>query len=513
MSGDRVIVVGGGIGGLVAALELAGRGLEVTLFEAASGPGGKMREVRVGDLPQDAGPTVFTMRWVFDSLFADMGALLTDYVSMRPAEILARHAWSERERLDLHADFERSVDAIGEFAGASEARRYRDFSAAAERIYRTLEQPFICASMPGPLSLVRAAGWRGLGDLWQIKPFARLWDELGKYFHDPRLRQLFARYSTYCGSSPFQAPATLMLIAQVEQQGVWLIDGGMQRLADALARLGAERGVEFHYCAEVDEICCSRGRADGIRLSSGERFDADALVFNADPAALTCGHFGRRAARAVAPIARSSRSLSALTWNLLAETEGFPLARHNVFFSADYAAEFDDIDRRQRLPRSPTVYVCAQDRGGLQAQQSPRAERLMCLVNAPPSADLETIDEDELRRCERQAFSLLERCGLQIARRPEATRLTAPAEFARLFPATGGALYGQASHGWRASFSRPGSRSELPGLYLAGGGVHPGPGVPMAALSGRLAAASLMSDLASNARSGRIALGGVLSTR
>jgi 1-hydroxycarotenoid 3,4-desaturase len=509
----RVAVVGAGIGGLVAALDLAASGARVTVFEKAPAPGGKMRELYIDGVALDAGPTVFTMRWVFEELFADLGLTLCDHLAMRPLELLARHAWSDSERLDLFADLERTVEAIGDFCGAAEARRYRRFNEHARSVYRTLEQPFIRASRPGPLSLVRASGLRGLGDLWQIKPFTRLWNALGSYFHDPRLRQLFGRYATYCGSSPFQAPATLMLIAHVEQQGVWLIDGGMHRLAAVLAALGAERGVDFRYGAEVAEISVSAGRAGALKLASGEFVAADAVVLNADPAALGAGMFGAEAARAVPPVARSARSLSAVTWNLLAETEGFPLQHHNVFFSADYAAEFDDIIRHGRLPAAPTVYVCAQDRGAGGSGSMAGVERLLCLVNAPATGDSIKYSAHEIGLLERRSFALLENCGLRVMRRPEATLTTTPAEFERLFPATGGALYGQASHGWRASFSRPGARSRVPGLYLAGGGVHPGPGVPMAALSGRLAAASLIADMTPGRINRRVAIAAGAPTR
>ena len=485
MNGERVIVVGAGIGGLAAALDLAGRGFRVKLYERAGAPGGKMREVTAGPVAGDAGPTVFTMRWVFESLFDHLGACFTDHVRLQPVEVLARHAWSDTERLDLFSDLERSADAIGEFSGADEARRFLRFSEHAGNIYRTLEQSFICAPRPGPLDLVRAGGIAGLADLWRIKPFNRLWPTLGGYFRDPRLQQLFGRYATYCGSSPYQAPATLMLVAHVEQQGVWLIDGGMHRLARAMARLATACGVEIHYASGIDAIDLKHGRVDGVRTVHGERVAADAVILNADPAALGAGRFGAALRGAVPRVARAARSLSAVTWNLHAETRGFPLRRHNVFFSADYAAEFDSIQRRRRLPTAPTVYVCAQDRDDVNAAAQAGPERLMCLVNAPADGDLRGLDAEEFSACEAGAFELLRRCGLDVRRQAVSSRVTTPADFEQLFPGTGGALYGPASHGWRASFSRPGSRSRVPGLYLAGGSVHPGPGVPMAALSGR----------------------------
>lgn len=507
------MVVGAGVAGLVAAAGLAARGLAVTVVERADGPGGKMREVRVGDARLDAGPTVLTLRHVFEEIFAEAGADLADAVALRPAAVLARHAWGPRERLDLFADRGRSADAIAAFAGPAEARGYRRFCADAAGIYRTLERPFIRAARPSLQGLVGGAGVRGLRDLWKIRPFATLWQALGDHFQDPRLRQLFGRYATYCGSSPFAAPATLMLVAHVEQEGVWLVEGGMHRLAVALEALARRHGAAFRYGAAARAVLVEGGRAAGVALEDGERLGADAVVVNADVAAIAAGRLGAAVAAAAPAVPADRRSLSAVTWNLVARTRGFPLVRHNVFFSDDYRAEFDDIFRRRRLPVAPTVYVCAQDRPDGDGDPPDGPERLLCLINAPAIGDTHPFDPTETAECERRTFALLERSGLTVERRPEATATTTPAGFERLFPATGGALYGRASHGWRASFERPGARTRVPGLYLAGGSAHPGPGVPMAALSGRTAAASLLADLGSTGRSRGTATAGGTSTR
>jgi 1-hydroxycarotenoid 3,4-desaturase len=507
------VVIGAGVGGLVAALELATAGFDVTVVERAAVPGGKLREMAVGGANVDSGPTVFTMRRVFEEIFAAAGASLSDHLTLRPAETLARHAWTAEQRLDLFADVERTAEAIGSFAGAAEARRYGSFCDTARRIYTTLDEPYIRAEASGPLGLMRAVGLRGLADLWNIRPYASMWRALGDHFHDPRLRQLFGRYATYCGSSPFLAPATLMLLAHVERDGVWLVDGGMQRIAVALAGLAASHGAKFRYGTEVAEVMLEGGRATGVRLADGECLHADAVVVNADVAALAGGHLGSAASRAVAPQPAKRRSLSALTWTMLADAEDFPLLRHNVFFSGAYAAEFKDILQRARLPSSPTVYVCAQDRGGLDSATPRGAERLLCIVNAPANGDSRPFTSSEIKQCEASTFAQLARCGLNLKQTAESTRVTSPARFNQLFPGTGGALYGRASHGWRASFQRPGSRSRIAGLYLAGGSTHPGPGVPMAALSGRLAAAALTADRASTGRSRTVAMPGGTSTR
>jgi 1-hydroxycarotenoid 3,4-desaturase len=513
VSSNRVAIVGAGIGGLAAAVDLSSRGIDVVVVERAAAPGGKMREVEIAGARLDAGPTVFTMRQVFEELFADAGTSLAEHVTLKKVEILARHAWSEHERLDLFADPQRSAAAIGEFSGAAEAHRFLDFSEEARRTYEMLEQPYLRSQRPNPIGLTRALAADRLSNLWNLRPFTGMWRALGSHFQDPRLRQLFGRYSTYCGSSPFLAPATLMLIAHVEREGVWLIEGGMHRLAAALAGLAQERGAVFRYGTEVAEVLVEHGRAAGIRLAGGEQIAADAVLVNADTAAVASGLLGARIAQAVSPLRSGERSLSALTWNLVASTQGFPLLRHTVFFSGNYAAEFDDLFGHRRLPTSPTVYVCAQDRDDGDQPGLRGPERLLCLVNAPPTGDQHSFDAAEIESCQTRTFAFLERCGLRVHPQRERTVITTPRDFHRLFPGTGGALYGQATHGWRASFRRPRTRTSIPGLYLAGGSTHPGAGVPLAALSGRLAAECLVTDYVSMRQSRKTGTHGGISTR
>ncbi len=491
MRARKAVVVGAGIAGLVAAVELASAGVEVVVVDRAPAPGGKLRQIAIGDARIDAGPTVFTMRFVFDAVFAAAGTTLEQHLTLIPAEILARHAWDETQRLDLFADIKRSADAIGRFAGAAEARGYLAFCARAAKIYKTLEKPFMTAPQPGSaFNLARRVGLLAPNELLGMSPFATMWKGLAEHFRDLRLLQLFGRYATYCGSSPWLAPATLMLVAHVEQAGVWMVEGGMHRIARAFEALATDKGAKFQYDSEVAEVLTADGRASGVRLASGERIMADCVVFNGDAAALSSGLLGPSARRAVPP-PDGVRSLSALTWTMTAKTAGFPLVRHNVFFSDDYRAEFNDIFTRRRLPQGPTVYVCAQDRQDADTGQI-GPERLLVLANAPAIGDKHDFTGAEIAQCETRTFTLLERCGLTVTRAPERTVITSPTQWNSLFPATGGALYGLASHGSMAPFRRPASRSRIPGLYLAGGSAHPGPGVPMAALSGRLAAAAIL---------------------
>lgn len=484
----HVVVIGAGIGGLSAALDLSASGMQVTLVERQAAPGGKIREIHVDGSGIDSGPTVFTMRWVFDELFAAAGEMLSDRVSLKRSEILARHSWTDGSRLDLFSDVEKSAAAIEAWSGPREAQAYRHFSDESQRIFETLDHSFMRVERPGPITLATSLGLASLPRLLATKPFTTMWKELGKCFADPRLRQLFGRYATYCGSSPFDAPATLMLIAHAERAGVWFVEGGMQRLAEALAETAAGVGADLQFGRTVQRLLVKNNRVSGVELRDGEQVVADAVIFNGDVAALSNGMLGDDASAAVVARDKERRSLSAVTWSLCTSVDGFALDHHNVFFGDDYIDEFDSIFERGTITAKPTVYVCAQDRVGGAMPVS--RERLLLLINAPPRE----FSDAQLARFEQLAFAHLEEHGL-VADPRDGVR-TSPNDYAERFPASSGAIYGWPTHGWSGSFRRPGSRAKLPGLYLAGGTVHPGPGVPMTALSGRIAAASVRRDLA-----------------
>jgi 1-hydroxycarotenoid 3,4-desaturase len=493
---ETVLVVGAGIGGLSAAVRLAAAGFDVTVLEKAQAPGGKMREVMAGGQPVDSGPTVFTLRHVFDELFEAAGQRLDDHVRLVPAEVLARHHWPDGAALDLFADQDRSADAIAAAFGSRNAEGFRRFAADGTRIYRTLEHIFMKGQKTNPVGLTVRIGLTRAHALARIGTHTTLWRSLGTYFPDVRLRQLFGRYATYTGSDPFRAPGVLALIAAVELEGVWLVEGGMHRLARAIEALGRASGADFRYGACVSAIETAGGRASGVRLATGERLAADHLVFAGDPGALAGGLLGPHARRAVPALNPRARSLSAVTLSMLADARGFPLTRHTVFFSGDYAAEFRDL-REGRLPADPTIYICAEDRGAGAGEALAGPERMLAIMNAPANGDRVTLSDEEKIRCANRIFGALDAHGFRLDRQATPAVITTPSDFASLFPGSGGAIYGRATHGPFASFLRPGARSRIPGLWLAGGGAHPGAGVPMVALSGKLAADALIADRAS----------------
>lgn len=490
---DPVVIIGAGMAGLTAAADLAMAGRKVLVLERSTAPGGKLRTVALGNASIDAGPTVVTMRAVFDDLFAAAGERLDDHVTLLPLAVLARHQWRDGAVLDLFADDDASARAISDSFGAPAAVQFRRFCDRSAAIYRTLDVSFMQAPSPSLFGVTRGAGLAGAAAFRHASPFASLWQALGACFDDRRLQQLFARYATYSGASPFAAPATLMLIAHAEQQGVWRIEGGMRRLADAIATLAMRHGAMFRYVTTVDAVLTSDGRASGVRLADGGTIAASAVISNADLGAIGAGYFGAAAQRAIAPAAtRYARSLSAVTWQVVAQVRGFALSHHNVFFSEDYRSEFDDIGQA-RLPADPTIYLCAQDRTGARTEPPIEGtERLLILVNAAAQGDRATPDAAAIDALWLRVVARLQSAGLTLEIHARAA--TGPVEFDALFPGAGGALYGRDLAGWRDPFQRPTARTRLPGFYLAGGSAHPGPGLPMAARSGRFAARAVLAD-------------------
>jgi len=490
VSKKHVIVIGAGAGGLAAAVELAAAGRAVTVLDAAPTVGGKMHQVRSGEHWIDAGPTVFTMRWVFDELFANAGAQFASRLPFKPVTTLARHWWTSGASMDLHADPQVTAADIAALAGSADAEGYLQLCRDSGHIFELLKTSFMAAPQPNPITLALRIGLSRLGEMLALRPHQTLWRALGGYLRDPRLRQLFARYATYVGSSPLKAPATLLLITHSEQQGVWVLPGGMTSLARAMQNLAEEHGAQFKLNTNVAAINTHNGRVCGVTLDNGETLAADDIVFNGDRSALATGCLGPDVVLATRGTPVEQRGLSAVTWCLRADTAGFPLSYHNVFFDEDYPREFSALFEDKAVAERPTVYICAQDR--LLAGHHEGHERLLVLVNAPATGDLSTWTREQMSQITSRTETILADCGLKMSLSSATCRMANPQDFASRFPGSGGSLYGQATHGLFSSFTRPSSRTKIPGLYMAGGSVHPGPGVPMATLSGRLAAQALL---------------------
>jgi 1-hydroxycarotenoid 3,4-desaturase len=292
---------------------------------------------------------------------------------------------------------------------------------------------------------------------------------------------------------PHLSPAVLALIWQAEARGVWAIKGGMGQLARALADLATRLGVKQRYGVTAQRILRQGGRVTSVVLSDSHTLTCDCVVFNGDPAALLAGHLGDGAQQALKPGTAHPRSLSAWVWSFAATPSPMDLIHHNVFFCRNPEDEFAPLTEG-RMPNEATLYICAQDRS-LGPPVGP--DRFEIIMNAPPKS---TLSPHEVAECRAKTFPQLAKFGLTFDPPPPDQALMTPHGFSTLFPGSQGAIYGRSPHGALASFQRPRARTRLLGLYLAGGGAHPGAGVPMAALSGKHAAAAILNDLTSASR-------------
>lgn len=504
----HVVVIGAGMGGLATAIRLAAAGCAVTLVEGAATPGGKMRTLPSPAGPVDAGPTVLTLRQVFDDLFALAGERLEDHLTLLPQTTLARHWWDDGSRLDLTGDAAADTAAVTAFAGEREGQAFRRFNALAQGLHQAFDAPVMQAAKPQLGAILRATLARP--SIWPaLLPGLSLSGFLRRQFRDPRLVQLFARYATYVGGRPTHAPGVLALIWRAEAEGVWAVEGGMHQLALALANLACRLGVDLRLSTPARRIVRQGGQVTGVQLGNGTTLPCQACVFAGDPAALAAGHLGEGLETAVPAKSTTPRSLSAWVWSFAATVQG-PLARdlihHNVFFSADPKAEFGPLGQGE-MPEKPTLYLCAEDRAAGQVPKGP--ERFEIIVNAPPGRPDHPKD---YAACHARTFHRLSQMGLTFSPEPGPEALTTPAMLGQLFPGSAGSIYGRSPEGTFAAFARPPARTAQPGLYLAGGGAHPGAGVPMAALSGKHAAAAVLLDLTSASTSTRTAMpGGTLT--
>ena len=499
---DQVVVIGSGIGGLASALRLVHRGFDVTVLERHATPGGKMRQVN----GVDAGPTVLTMLDVFEALFDEAGANLHDHVTLIPQDILARHWWPDSGPLDLFPSTEQSAEAINDFAGPRAANEFRAFAARAERLFEGFRDPMMMSAEPKFWDMTKHV-LRNRYLIGDMAPGRTLKALLKSSFSDPRLRQLFGRYATYVGGSPDKSPALLSLIWDAEAKGVWCVKGGMHALARAISDLIIAKGGSIRTNAHVQSIKTSNGAISSVQLSDGEVINADHVVFNGDPRALSTGLLGQDVETIATVSRKRARSHSANVWSFRATPSDIPLVHHNVFFSDPRENEFAEI-AHGRIPSKPTLYVCAEDRG--QGSVPPPEERFEIIMNTPPLTDRAAQPED-FELCHTRTFPALRDLGLTFSPDPGPDSLTMAQNFETLFPGSAGSLYGQTPHGMTAALDRPTARTKIKGLYLAGGGTHPGAGVPMAALSGRHAAEAILKDQTSTSKFRQTATHGGMS--
>ncbi len=493
----RVAVVGAGLGGLSAALRLAASGYRVSVFDRRDGPGGKAYSERIGAYRFDTGPSLFTMPEVFDQLFEEAGLRRHDYFSLLPLDPICRYQWNDGTIFEAPsgtAGAGSMAEALSRELGEQRRAATRFFRHTA-KIYSAAGELFLWKSLSDARTYRSRAFWRALPRLPQIDPLRSMDAAVRRFFTNPKTVQLFDRYATYNGSDPFQVPATLLIIPQVEYAGGgYAVEGGIYTVPLAIERACRELGVEFHYRRDVERIH-HRGlrQVDGIQVD-GEKLPFDAVVCNAD----VMSAYERLLDDPDAPMARRYRRLEPSSSGMVfywGMSRRFPELRvNNIFFSDDYRREFGQIFGTKTVPEEPTVYVNVTGKA-TPADAPDGGENWFVLCNVPSDTGQDWEAEAALtRKRVLERLSHLLEADVESAIAEEGTLL--PPQIEALTGSTGGSLYGISSNTPLAAFLRhPGRSRRYEGLYFCGGSVHPGGGMPLVVLSGKIAAELVKKDL------------------
>lgn len=475
---NEIVVIGAGLGGLAAACRLAMAGHSVTVLEKNETVGGKVNLVESGGYRFDTGASLLTMRHVLEDLFTSCGKKTEDYLDILELDPVCRYRWTDGTVFDASRDLEKSEEGISRFA-PSDVTAFRRYLEGARAKYEIAERTFLAKSLNELPSLLRPRFARDLFEMVETKTLAAY---NAAVFDSEKLRQLFDRFATYNGSSPYKTPATFSLIPWAEfGLGAWYPKGGMYEISRALERLASELGVRVFTRTEVQRIIVRDGRAVGVKAAD-ETFGAEIVISNADAVETHRSLLNSESFQDREP------SCSGFVLLIGSRKRFESLAHHNIFFSDDYKTEFEEIFRLKRPATNPTIYVCASSR--TDSSQAPDGcENLFVLVNAPYTSK-RTDWQQEMRPYRDFLLTRLEEVGLEgLSDSIDYEKIITPADFKVKYRANRGSIYGLSSNGMMSAFKRVPNRSkEYANLYFVGGAAHPGGGIPLVLLSAKMTA-------------------------
>lgn len=496
---SKVGVIGGGLGGLAAACTLAARGYSVVLFEKNRWLGGKAALLEEAGYRFDMGPTILTLPSVLERIFAEAGKPLEQYLELVRLDPQWRCFFTDGSVLDLEQTPVAMRQRLEKYAPGT-GQGYADFLAFAERLHRISERFYFWRSIGG---LKDMFDFRSLFSLSTLRDVLSM--RLGKsvaqairsHIADPRVAQMLDHFTQYVGSAPDASPAVLCGIAHMQtQEGIWYPLGGIEAIPRALVRLAGELGVDLRPGIGVRRILLNdRGGVRGVETTTGGLVLLDAVVSNADTVRTHRELLSGRPSVLFERRRKYEPACSGVVLYLGLERAYEHLLHHNFVFSHDPEEEFDFIYRKGQPAPDPTCYVCAPARTDREVAP-PGGEALYVLVHTPylrPGQDWNRMFPDY-----RQVIlqKLAKTAGLtDLERRIRFEDRLTPQDIHDRYRVLNGAIYGLASHGKLFGAFKPANRSpDVPGLYLAGGSAHPGPGMPMVLMSGWIAANTLDGD-------------------
>ncbi len=502
-NGERIGIIGGGLGGLASACVLAARGYDVVLFEKSPWLGGKAAELREAGFRFDMGPTILTIPAVLRKIFDEAGRRIEDYLDLVKLDPQWRCFFTDNSVLDLVENVDAMSRRLDEYAPGS-AAGYRDFQALSDKLHTISEKYFFWKSIGSIKDMIDVkAGFSPsiLADVMRMRPGRSVASTVRKYVPDSRVAQMLDHFTQYVGSSPDASPAVLCGIAHMQTaEGIWYPMGGTRAVPEALAKLATELGVQFHVGVGIKKIITNpTGDAVlGVETDAGERIDLAAIVSNADSVRTHRELIDGAAPRAVKKFENRRGYEPACSGVVLylGLDKGYDhLLHHDFVFSHNPEDEFDAIYHKGEPAADPTCYLCAPAKTE-PGVAPPGGEALYVLVHTPylrPHHDWSKL----FPAYRRVILDKLKTTGQMpdIEERIVFEAKLTPQDIHDRYRVLNGAIYGLASHGkWLGAF-KPANRSpDLKGLYFAGGAAHPGPGMPMVLMSGWIAADSLDQD-------------------
>jgi phytoene desaturase len=499
------IVIGGGLAGLAAATELAGRGVQVTLVERNQHLGGKMNVLTEKGFTFDMGPTILTMPNVVRGIIQRTGRNVSDYLDLVRLDPQWRCMYEDGTVIDLLEKPEEMAAAMDrQFPGAGAGAGWKSFVEYSRRMFRLSGKVFFFKDLGGVMDLMRKPPTSEPGllkDVFAMRMHSTVGGTIDKHIDEPHLKQLAEHFLQYVGSSPFLSPAILTLIAAAQvDDGCWYAMGGTRMVARSMERILREERAEIITGTGVRRLLTDGKRVTGVELEDGRTLTADVVVSNCDVQRTYRDLDGSQEG-----IAEQRRiggdytpACSGVVLYLGLDRQYDHLLHHDFLFSKDSHEEFDDIYRQGIPARDPTIYLCVPSR--TDPTQAPAGgEALYALIHTPylrpgqrwegPGGMMEAYRGTVIEKLKRFGMPDLEQ-HIVVER-----HLT-PQGIERWYNAEGGAIYGLASHGKLKGGFKPRNRSRIyRNLYLAGGSANPGPGVPMVLMSGVTAADAVCEDL------------------
>ncbi|GEK91390.1 phytoene desaturase family protein [Alkalibacterium kapii] len=480
----NVVVIGGGLGGLSAAISLAQKGYSVSLYEKNGHLGGKLNRLEAEGFGFDLGPSILTMPHIFRKLFEQSGKLMEDYVSIRQLDHEWRSFFMDGTVLDLYNTTEDMLQKNEELT-EKDIKELTDYYNYTKKLYEKTEEGYFGKGLDTLKEVLDHHGY--ISALKDFDYFRTMSQSIDKRISNPYLSDMLKYFIKYVGSSADNAPAILNVLPYVQHDfGLWYVEGGMHKLGEGLTRLAEEIGVDLHTNTEVTKILTdTEDNVTGIQLASGETVHARRVVSNMEviPAYDRLLHVDKDKTEKLEETFEPAAS--GLVLHLGVDKEYPQLAHHNFFFSADSEKNYETVFDKHEMPKDPTIYLVNSNKTD-PSQTVPGHENIKILPHIPYIQD-DPFTEEDYRKLRDRVLIKLEHMGLTDLRKHIVFMdQWTPNDIERNYYSNRGAIYGVVSDKKKnKGFKFPKKSQLYNNLYFVGGSVNPGGGMPMVTLSGQ----------------------------